>query len=213
MLWVQSSALIPSWSYFGAFSSPVGPIAPFGLFGPVFSETKTAKSFLTQNETIFTNLRYSLFEEISKLYIDLLEKLMRKFLLGAILLSMTGLASAVTVEDLTSTSSWMPATDSVPSCDIPATITFKKNGKLNSEPGCNSLFGDYVIGDNDKLEFVNMGMTRKLCAKQYMDLEASFTDLLNKTKFAKKDGKYLILFDADKKEIGRLEPERSGSCS
>ncbi|WP_301232217.1 META domain-containing protein, partial [Turicimonas muris] len=93
---------------------------------------------------------------------------MRKFLLGAILLSMTGLASAVTVEDLTSTSSWMPATDSVPSCDIPATITFKKNGKLNSEPGCNSLFGDYVIGDNDKLEFVNMGMTRKLCAKQYM---------------------------------------------
>ena len=138
---------------------------------------------------------------------------MRKFLLGAILLSMTGLASAVTVEDLTSTSSWMPATDSVPSCDIPATITFKKNGKLNSEPGCNSLFGDYVIGDNDKLEFVNMGMTRKLCAKQYMDLEASFTDLLNKTKFAKKDGKYLILFDVDKKEIGRLEPERSGSCS
>lgn len=119
---------------------------------------------------------------------------MRKFLLGAILLSMTGLASAVTVEDLTSTSSWMPATDSVPSCDIPATITFKKNGKLNSEPGCNSLFGDYVIGDNDKLEFVNMGMTRKLCAKQYMDLEASFTDLLNKTKFAKKDGKYLIFF-------------------
>ncbi len=133
-----------------------------------------------------------------------LKKSMRKFLLGAILLSMTGLASAVTVEDLTSTSSWMPATDSVPSCDIPATITFKKNGKLNSEPGCNSLFGDYVIGDNDKLEFVNMGMTRKLCAKQYMDLEASFTDLLNKTKFAKKDGKYLILFDADKKEIGRL---------
>ncbi len=138
---------------------------------------------------------------------------MRKFLLGAILLSAACFASAATIEDVTSTSSWMPATESVPSCDVPATITFKKNGKFFSEPGCNSLSGEFVLGDDDRLEFVNMGMTRKLCAKQYMDLEQHFTTLLNKTKYAKKEGKYLILFDIDKKEIGRLEPERSGSCS
>lgn len=138
---------------------------------------------------------------------------MHKFLLGLSLFAFSAMSHAITTEDLTSTPSWMPATDSVPSCEIPATISFKKDGTLNSEPGCNSLFGSYVIGENDKLEFVNMGMTRKLCAKQYMDLEEAFTSVLNKTKFAKKDGNYIILFDENRKEIGKLEPERSGSCS
>ena len=74
---------------------------------------------------------------------------------------MTGLASAVTVEDRLPLLR-MPATDSVPSCDIPATITFKRTVSSIPNLAATAFSAINVIGDNDKLEFVNMGMTRKL---------------------------------------------------
>ncbi len=123
-----------------------------------------------------------------------------------------GTAGAVTVDELAK-GSWMPAADSVPSCEIPATITFAKNGTFTSEPGCNSMKGEYKLGEDGSITFSNMGLTRKLCAKQYMDLEKSFLEILNKARYIEKDGKYLKLFDADKKPAGVLEPEISGSCS
>ncbi len=136
---------------------------------------------------------------------------MRRLLLSVLLIGLCNVAGAVTIEDLTA-NTWMPATDSVPSCEIPATITFVKDGSFHSEPGCNNMFGQYKLGSNGSLVFENVGLTRKLCSKQYMELEQAFVSIINNTRYIEKDGKYLRLFDANKKPIGSLEPEKAGAC-
>ncbi len=57
-----------------------------------------------------------------------------------------------------------------------------------------------------------MGMTRKLCAKEYMEQEENFLNLLSRTHYLQKADKQLILLDADKKEVGRLVPEKAKAC-
>ena len=56
-------------------------------------------------------------------------------------------------------------------------------------------------------------MTQRMCAKEYMDQEMRFTAMINDTHFIKKEDKQLILLDADKKEVGRLVPEKAKACN
>lgn len=135
----------------------------------------------------------------------------RKAIILAALASLSACAAAITKDELTA-NSWMPKTGSVASCELPSTITFKKDGTLVGEPGCNNLFGNYSITSDGKVTFSSMGMTRKLCAKEYMDQEDQFMAMINQIQYIKKDGTYLVLLNKDKKEIGRLEPEKSGAC-
>jgi len=46
-----------------------------------------------------------------------------------------------------------------------------------------------------------------------MDQEMRFTTMINATHFIKKEDKQLILLDADKKEVGRLVPEKAKACN
>ncbi|MCD8338933.1 MAG: META domain-containing protein [Burkholderiales bacterium] len=136
---------------------------------------------------------------------------MKRILLTIALFTLCGTASAITVADLT-TNTWMPAVDSVPPCETPATITFGKDGKFFSEPGCNDMFGEYQIGPDGAVTFSNVESTHKFCAKEYNDLEASFLGIFNNIKYIEKDGNYLKLFNADHQPIGAFEPEKVGSC-
>lgn len=138
---------------------------------------------------------------------------MRKVILCLALSALASSAYALTNEDLAA-NTWMPP-DNNPSssCELPAMIDFHKDGTLSSEPGCNDLSGRYKLGEDGKIEFSEMAMTQKMCAKEYMDQEMHFTQMLNATHFIRKEDKQLILLDADKKEIGRLVPEKAKACN
>ena len=75
------------------------------------------------------------------------------------------------------------------------------------------MSGRYKIGEDGKIEFTEMAMTQRMCAKEYMDQEMRFTAMINDTHFIKKEDKQLILLDADKKEVGRLVPEKAKACN
>jgi heat shock protein HslJ len=137
--------------------------------------------------------------------------LKKVFCLAALLAGFSSAAYALTVEELTA-HSWMSTDLHAKSCDLPPLITFKKDGTLAGEPGCNNLFGNYEIGRDGAFLFDKMGMTRKLCAKHYMDQEEKFVSMLNNTRYAKKEGDKIIFYDENRKELGTIEPEKSGGC-
>ena len=122
-------------------------------------------------------------------------------------------AQAITNEDL-ATNTWMPLEqNSSSSCEVPPLIEFHKDGSIYGEPGCNTLTGSYKLTSDGRIDLSAMGMTRKLCAKDYMQQEDHFMDLLRKTEFLKLENKQLILLDKEKKEVGRLVPEKSKACN
>ncbi len=45
-----------------------------------------------------------------------------------------------------------------------------------------------------------------------MEQEENFLNLLSRTHYLQKADKQLILLDADKKEVGRLVPEKAKAC-
>lgn len=136
---------------------------------------------------------------------------MHRFLLASILVLNIGSSYAITNDDLV-TNSWMLEDKNIASCEIPPLIKFGKDGKLTAEPGCNNLFGPYQIKEDGAVDFSNLGMTRKLCAREYMDQEQKFVDLLNATRYIdKKEGK-LILMNEKREQIGVLVPEKAGAC-
>lgn len=138
---------------------------------------------------------------------------MRRLVLCLALAGIASSAFALTNEDLAA-NTWMPLeekTDDL-TCELPAMIDFHKDGTLSSEPGCNTMSGRYKLGEDGKIDFLEMGITQRMCAKEYMDQESRFTKMLNATQYMKKDGSALILLDADKKEVGRLIPEKSEAC-
>lgn len=136
---------------------------------------------------------------------------MRRLLLCSALTLAVSSAWAITNDDL-ATNSWMLADKNLTSCEIPPSIKFSKDGKLTAEPGCNNLFGPYKLHVNGQIDLSNLGMTRKLCAREYMVQEQNFVNLLNATRYIdKKDGK-LILMNEKKEKIGELVPEKAGAC-
>ena len=138
---------------------------------------------------------------------------MRNLILCLALGAAASSAFALTNEDLAA-NTWMPLEEQTESsCELPAMIDFHKHGTLSSEPGCNTMSGRYKIGEDGKIEFTEMAMTQRMCAKEYMDQEMRFTTMINATHFIKKEDKQLILLDADKKEVGRLVPEKAKACN
>ncbi|WP_251450354.1 META domain-containing protein [Parasutterella muris] len=137
---------------------------------------------------------------------------MHKIIATLVLSATAASAFAITAEDI-SANSWMPLVKEQSSkCELPATITFHKDGKISGEPGCNYLTGTYQLDADGKIDLSGMGMTRKLCAKEYMEQEENFLNLLSRTHYLQKADKQLILLDADKKEVGRLVPEKAKAC-
>ena len=138
---------------------------------------------------------------------------MRNLILCLALGAVASSAFALTNEDLAA-NTWMPLEEQTESsCELPAMIDFHKDGTLSSEPGCNNMSGRYKIGEDGKIDFSEMAMTQRMCAKEYMDREMRFTTMLNATHYIKKDDKQLILLDGDKKEVGRLVPEKAKACN
>jgi heat shock protein HslJ len=45
-----------------------------------------------------------------------------------------------------------------------------------------------------------------------MDQEEKFVAMLNNTRYAKKEGDKIIFYDENRKELGTIEPEKSGGC-
>ena len=129
---------------------------------------------------------------------------MRNLILCLALGAAASSAFALTNEDLAA-NTWMPLEEQTESsCELPAMIDFHKDGALS---------GRYKIGEDGKIEFTEMAMTQRMCAKEYMDQEMRFTTMINATHFIKKEDKQLILLDADKKEVGRLVPEKAKACN
>ena len=117
---------------------------------------------------------------------------MRNLILCLALGAAASSAFALTNEDLAA-NTWMPLEEQTESsCELPAMIDFHKDGTLSSEPGCNTMSGRYKIGEDGKIEFTEMAMTQRMCAKEYMDQEMRFTTLINATHFIKKEDKQLI---------------------
>ena len=108
---------------------------------------------------------------------------MRNLILCLALGAAASSAFALTNEDLAA-NTWMPLEEQTESsCDLPAMIDFHKDGTLSSEPGCNTMSGRYKIGEDGKIEFRSA------------------------------EGLWGILLDADKKEVGRLVPEKAKACN
>ena len=139
---------------------------------------------------------------------------MRNLILCLALGAVASSAFALTNEDLAA-NTWMPLEEQTKSsCELPAMIDFHKDGTLSSEPGCRDALLENVTLDKDgKIDFSEMAMTQRMCAKEYMDQEMRFTTMLNATHYIKKDDKQLILLDGDKKEVGRLVPEKAKACN
>lgn len=117
---------------------------------------------------------------------------MRNLILCLALGAVASSAFALTNEDLAA-NTWMPLEEQTKSsCELPAMIDFHKDGTLSSEPGCNNMSGRYKIGEDGKIDFSEMAMTQRMCAKEYMDQEMRFTTMLNATHYIKKDDKQLI---------------------
>ncbi len=135
---------------------------------------------------------------------------MKRILLPVALFAICGLANAITVDELT-TNTWMP-NENVEGCETPATITFGKDGKFFSEPGCNDMVGTYQLGDDGSITISNVEQTHKFCAKEYVNQENSFMAVFNNIKYIERDGNELKLYDADHKQIGTYVPEKVGSC-
>ena len=112
---------------------------------------------------------------------------MRNLILCLALGAAASSAFALTNEDLAA-NTWMPLEEQTESsCELPAMIDFHKDGTLSSEPGCNTMSGRYKIGEDGKIEFTEMAMTQRMCAKEYMDQEMRFTTMINATHFIKKE--------------------------
>ncbi len=120
-------------------------------------------------------------------------------------------ASDISVKELSS-HSWMSDVKVNESCEIPPLITFTADGKISGEPGCNNLIGEYKIGKNGEFRFENLGLTRKLCAKPYMQQERAFMAMIEATRFAEKDGDKIVFLNQDKKPLGAIVPEKAGAC-
>ena len=137
---------------------------------------------------------------------------MKKLLLLISLLALSKVACAqITLEDLTR-HSWMSDVKTSESCEIPPLISFTSDMKLSGEPGCNNLVGEFFIGEKDQFTFPHLGLTKRLCAKAYMQQESQFMAMLEQTAYAKKQDGKIHLLDQNKRPLGVLVPEKASAC-
>lgn len=85
------------------------------------------------------------------------------------------------------------------------TIVFGEQNRASGFSGCNNWFAQ-VSRANNGLRFSSVGMTRRACAGEAMQIERAFAETLAQTRAAGRDGEALVLFDESASEIARLTP-------
>lgn len=106
--------------------------------------------------------------------------------------------------------SWMLPIPKDSDCATNPILEFSADS-ISADLGCNRAFGPYKLEGN-RLTFGAIGVTRRLCAPNYMKLEDTMLRAINNVKTVSKTEKELILYDADGKELVRLVPEVAGAC-
>lgn len=66
--------------------------------------------------------------------------------------------------------------------------------------------------DGDSLSVNYQPTTDRRCAKAFLEPEAAFTTALKGVKTVKKDGKGLLLINAEGKTLLRIVPSVAGAC-
>lgn len=130
------------------------------------------------------------------------------FAIGTVV-SISACATATTDVPLEGTS-WMLELPPNSGCEVPPTLEFTK-GKVHGELGCNTFFADVVINGKE-ITFDHAGLTRKMCAKAFMQVEQQMLTALNATKTYSVSANSLKFFDASGKEVLHLVPEKAGAC-
>ncbi|MCB0770589.1 MAG: META domain-containing protein [Flavobacteriales bacterium] len=88
--------------------------------------------------------------------------------------------------------------------DTPWVRLDQEGSKLEGFSGCNSLFGGFEL-DGDKIQFPNIGGTKKYC-QEVQSTETAFLSALRSTDGFKMDGNALKLLSGDR-EVAALEQE------
>lgn len=106
--------------------------------------------------------------------------------------------------------SWMLDMPKDSECEVPPMLEFG-DAKVNGDLGCNKFFADVKI-EGKNITFDHAGMTKKMCAKAFMEIERKMVDGINQTKTFEVTKDALRFFDASGKEVLKLLPEKAGSC-
>ena len=96
-------------------------------------------------------------------------------------------------------------------CEVPPTLRFDKEGRVSGTSGCNLLTGGVHL-EGTKIDFSQMGSTRRMCSPKIMEIENAFFANLGRTVFAVADGENVQLLDTDAKLVMTLVPEKAGAC-
>ncbi len=82
----------------------------------------------------------------------------------------------------------------------------KDGGKINGNGGCNGFMGTYTLKENNELELKLGGSTMMACPN--LELENQFHEALGQTKSYRIEGNYLMLDNADKTPVAKLEASK-----
>ena len=109
---------------------------------------------------------------------------MKKYVLFLLVASlvMSGCASqGKSLEGSWTLTSYGPGTSLIPSAtDSQATITFKNDGTISGNSGCNSFGGEYEV-DGDQVTFNGLVSTLMACSEPLMSQEGIVFQVLNGT--------------------------------
>lgn len=101
-------------------------------------------------------------------------------------------------------SAWRPS--SLHSYDVPADervyVTFKEDGRVFGNGGCNQFFSGYTT-DGNTIKIDLIASTKKGCPGKY-ELETSFFSVLQAATTFKQEGATLLLYDGEGHEIAQL---------
>ncbi|MDO4937311.1 MAG: META domain-containing protein [Sutterellaceae bacterium] len=106
--------------------------------------------------------------------------------------------------------SWMLPIPKDSDCATNPILEFGEDS-FSGDLGCNRAFGPYKIEGN-VLTFGAVGVTRRMCAPDYMKLEDTMLNAINNVKTVAKTDKGLTFYDASGKELVTLVPEVAGAC-
>lgn len=126
---------------------------------------------------------------------------------------LTGCATHMTAPEETielKGTSWMLPIPKDSDCATNPILEFSDDS-ISGDLGCNRAFGPYKLEGN-RLTFGAIGVTRRMCAPNYMKLEDTMLNAINNVKTVSKTDKGLTFYDADGKELVTLVPEIAGAC-
>ena len=108
-------------------------------------------------------------------------------------------------------SHWMMALPKEGGCEVPPEISFKKDGTIEGNAGCNDFKGSWKAAGS-ALRIERRNTTSRNCGEKFLALEKAFGAALDHAASLKADGGSLILLDSRGQELGRIIPAFAGSC-